>query len=559
MACFKLSVNLSYETEIAVFKGLVDELIEHVSLTRNAYCDVISVFKHGYNDKLRRALEGVKRVYSLRGNNLCGPFYDALKRIVFSNGVKIIDKEYDAKWSDPRLMRHQNAVVSFCRDLEKDSSETVTECMERFVAKDYGGICHCCKFNFLLNDDVGSGKTFQVCGIIMAGHEKESNLIAVPHKIIKQWKDTLDKLGLTYRCVESTSSVLENIDKDYRITLVSSTMFYKYQASVSKGKRFDRVFIDEMNTIKGVIYKFDLSYRYGYFVTANTSFRYPPKCPKMDYTVRSDPAFVKESIKLPSYKTIRYKARLHPLQEYCYKHKIPLDTAWINNFNVGTYDAVDGHKVKEMLLQNKREKIVEYQQRTRALMNEKQGVERSLKENPRCEQCESVVCDCVNRIKQRIVHCEKSISVINKEIKALDKFNVNAKSSGNQANSSENILNGIIDSKGDAGFKMLVYTNVTQKLRVLLDSLQFLYPDIYIDIVGGKCSSVEKMLAKAQETQQCVLLADATTTAAGLNMPFLTDVVLFNEMKEDLEQQIIGRGQRYGRVGRLTVHRCINQ
>ena len=49
------------------------------------------------------------------------------------------------------------------------------------------------------------------------------------------------------------------------------------------------------------------------------------------------------------------------------------------------------------------------------------------------------------------------------------------------------------------------------------------------------------------------LLINSLYFGSGLNLENTTDLIIIHKMKADIEMQVIGRAQRYGRVGNLRV------
>ena len=54
-------------------------------------------------------------------------------------------------------------------------------------------------------------------------------------------------------------------------------------------------------------------------------------------------------------------------------------------------------------------------------------------------------------------------------------------------------------------------------------------------------------------TLKCILL-NAMNYGSGLNIPEATDIIIYHKLTKELETQVIGRAQRFGRVGALHIH-----
>ncbi len=59
---------------------------------------------------------------------------------------------------------------------------------------------------------------------------------------------------------------------------------------------------------------------------------------------------------------------------------------------------------------------------------------------------------------------------------------------------------------------------------------------------------------KDPESDLNVILLNASNYGSGLNIPETTDIIIYHKLTKELETQVIGRAQRYGRIGPLRVH-----
>ena len=80
------------------------------------------------------------------------------------------------------------------------------------------------------------------------------------------------------------------------------------------------------------------------------------------------------------------------------------------------------------------------------------------------------------------------------------------------------------------------------------------------NIVGSKlCGNnlvVNKILSRfrdASSTLKCILL-NALNYGSGLNIPEATDIIIYHKLTKELETQVIGRAQRFGRTCALHIH-----
>jgi hypothetical protein len=74
--------------------------------------------------------------------------------------------------------------------------------------------------------------------------------------------------------------------------------------------------------------------------------------------------------------------------------------------------------------------------------------------------------------------------------------------------------------------------------------------------LGGNNLVVNKTLERFRNPNnnlKCILL-NAYSYGSGLNIPETTDIIIYHKLTKALETQVIGRAQRFGRVGQLNIH-----
>jgi hypothetical protein len=69
----------------------------------------------------------------------------------------------------------------------------------------------------------------------------------------------------------------------------------------------------------------------------------------------------------------------------------------------------------------------------------------------------------------------------------------------------------------------------------------------------GNDSQIRKILHRYRNEDLNVLLVNARNFGTGLNLENTTDVVMFHKLNTEIEKQVIGRAQRYGRTAPLKV------
>ena len=121
----------------------------------------------------------------------------------------------------------------------------------------------------------------------------------------------------------------------------------------------------------------------------------------------------------------------------------------------------------------------------------------------------------------------------------------------------EHLKNIIDNNHNNPTFKLLIfadYDNSFNKIMEYLNSINLKYSKIM-----GSASTIEKTLNRYKNTdiddpeKIDVLMLNADYCASGINLENTTDIVIYHSMSEQKTKQIIGRGQRPGRVNALNV------
>jgi len=72
--------------------------------------------------------------------------------------------------------------------------------------------------------------------------------------------------------------------------------------------------------------------------------------------------------------------------------------------------------------------------------------------------------------------------------------------------------------------------------------------------LSGSSSRISNIIDKYSKNEIKVLLLNAKHYGSGLNLQMTNDIIIYHRMSNDLEKQIIGRGQRLGRTSTLNIH-----
>lgn len=159
--------------------------------------------------------------------------------------------------------------------------------------------------------------------------------------------------------------------------------------------------------------------------------------------------------------------------------------------------------------------------------------------NNRCPICQTKI----TKNKMHIIHeSEKNIDRSNKEkINKHDKLEE---------------LYQIIKNGTKTDRKFIVFADYDQTFLKI--EKVFKQHKVKYGIFNGSRTKIKDTLDKFQNGNINVIMLNAKNFGAGMNLQCATDIILYHRFTDEIEEQIIGRGQRYGRKGTLNVYYLIH-
>ena len=106
--------------------------------------------------------------------------------------------------------------------------------------------------------------------------------------------------------------------------------------------------------------------------------------------------------------------------------------------------------------------------------------------------------------------------------------------------------------KNNPGGRFLVFSEYENSFNKIVK--EFNSQDIVFSRLCGSSGRITNIINEFSSNNIQVLLLNAKHYGSGLNLQMTTDIIIYHRMSCDLENQIIGRGQRLGRTSRLNVH-----
>ena len=125
-----------------------------------------------------------------------------------------------------------------------------------------------------------------------------------------------------------------------------------------------------------------------------------------------------------------------------------------------------------------------------------------------------------------------------------------SKQKANELKDKLDVLIDIIQKKKDGSF--LLFANYAETFSKI--EKKFIEVGITYHILKGQSSSISKHIDDYENKRVQVIMLNAQYFGAGMNLQTTSDLIIYHRFSNEMEEQIIGRAQRYGRKGTLNVY-----
>ena len=146
--------------------------------------------------------------------------------------------------------------------------------------------------------------------------------------------------------------------------------------------------------------------------------------------------------------------------------------------------------------------------------------------------------------------CRQPLTVI-KVIESIPILSITPSSHLTRLENFRNVVSTIYEKTG-LNTKLLIFSEYNKTFE-LIDDVLSKFPMLYTKYISDA-----SILEKYKKHKINILLLNARSHSAGLNLENTTDIIIYHEMTEDMETQIIGRANRLGRTtGPLNVWKFV--
>ena len=435
----------------------------------------------------------------------------------------------------------------------------------------------------------------------------KASLILVSNNIVNQWVAELNKTKLNYKTITSRKDFETDLDIQLYDVVVVVPSLYNRLIHHYNGYAWKRFIFDEPGFLK-ISSMEELFAGFYWFVTAtphaiyshykNRSYKsgfmkdlfacnndFNKFCE--DIIVVNDPEIIKKSFEMPTTNHYHYQC-FQPMYNVVHSFVSSTIATMISAGNIkGAIIAMGGTKssnIVDIIRKNKETQLFEIETKIAAgetgddVLHRKNHLQEQIREinsrfeNLLKEQCH-ICCDVIKeplmepnchnifcgnclltwlqqknscplcRLKidpKKLVYIETSndkddkkiIDDVKRKITKLDK------------------VVEIIKSRPDGRF--LIYSDQNQTFSPLSNTL--LEHNISFVQMKGNIKNREKNLEAFKSGEIPVLFLNSNSDSAGLNLTESTDIILYHQMTDTIENQIIGRANRVGRKASLHVH-----
>ena len=476
-----------------------------------------------------------------------------------------------------KLWAHQKAMLARCIEIEQNNckAQAVVQNTARYMDK--SKVPNISPVGIgVMNDPPGSGKTYAALALIAAQPARGLNIIVVPHNILKQWEYAIQtifppKCGLRIKFVTSygdVTSLYGNAESLFRFNIVlvedsyAEPLFTSINDAAASAKEqgvtsrvVDRLIIDEIDSVQERLYT-PIKSNFVWLVSASFirqgdeavgpyRFSSTDDIPKI--FCKCSPAFVADCMKFeePEYKTIA-----------CEDNEITLFRDLVDEDVMASLNTGD----RRLLI-----RAFEKKPRIAPLTELAAAYEKDLRW--RSEDLESLT----ESIERGDAYGEDEWRLEEWRLQANQLAEFRKKADAMAAR-----LTSFVPSDATKTKEAMFESQIVTEIKALPESKWLIFNDnggalidsqrvlerhgircIMLD--GGSADAIQKAIAAYKKGDVQVLLLNSKMEAAGMNLENTSHLLFMHRTDPRLVEQVMGRAQRFGRVGRLTVVRLLNK
>jgi hypothetical protein len=464
------------------------------------------------------------------------------------------------------LWPHQQAMLAHCKSIEENpaKADPIVKNKERYMFQDE--IATFVSPNIgVMNDPPGSGKTYAILALI-ADNPKGVNLIVVPQNIYNQWKDATD---LFFKNMPSINIKYLNHYGDatdfygnaaalnkYNVVLVNDIYAEPLATAINDNHvTIERFIIDEIDSVEKRLHT-PINCNQVWLVSA--SYTHKDQTAVGPYMIKSDevykifvkcyPEFIEQSLKFED-----------PVLEkiVCEDNEIRLFMDLIPEEVIVGLNTDDRRLLVKLM--NKTFPPLMYSMPDLAKMY----ADDLLARTERLEEYKTIVKNDSNDLAdyereeyvKQIANLEKMLTTSTGLKQRLTTFVQSDPSKIKPAVFKKEICKRI---KSESQSKWLIFNDNASSLYLASDILKS--HDIRnIMLDGGNDTAIAKAIDQYKNGNVQALLLNSKMEGAGMNLENTSHLLFMHKTDPRLVEQVVGRAQRFGRKGALTIIMLYNR
>lgn len=148
-------------------------------------------------------------------------------------------------------------------------------------------------------------------------------------------------------------------------------------------------------------------------------------------------------------------------------------------------------------------------------------------------------------------YCRVKININEHVLIKLDDYEIEVEEEINDRKNKLDTLKSLLENK--VNNNIIIFSNYTTIFKEIAKLLQKLNIS-YIELDGGNISDIDNTINKYKTGNVRILMSNSAFYGCGMNLENTSDIIFMHKINSSMKEQVIGRAQRPGRIGKLNVY-----
>jgi hypothetical protein len=477
------------------------------------------------------------------------------------------------------LWEHQKAMLSRCRGIEAAvgaatsagrpprTATCIAKNADRYEVKDNAPKSYEVPIG-VMNDLPGSGKTYAILSLL--AESKDFNVIVVPQNIFVQWEGAMKKIfpeasKVKYKCISSYGDIMDmyrmtavkgakNPLAEYNIILINDLFAEHLAMSINDNKiPVQRLIIDEIDSVQARLHT-PIPCKHLWLVSA--SFKYDDGMTIGPYRIKKDD--IKHVFCKCEAEFIAKGLRLEePTSEkiVCEDTDVQLFTGTVKPEIASALHAGDERPLYHFLeIPYRRGEMTLYEAAIKYVEATKE-IEKEIQEFRKLyDEHKGLANGSEDSFYQKMKQAEAKRTVRDNILRRLSTYVAPDLAKRKWAVFDTSIVAQI---QANPAQKWLIFNDNANAIEEAAGRLK--EKDVkYAMLDGGNAAAIQRTIDAYKGGDAQVLLLNSKLEAVGMNLENTTHLLFMHAARPQYVEQIVGRAQRYGRVGKLHIIALFN-